>query len=77
MAHLDAVHRSTIVAGGEPSAWLEWALQWMYHEWAIEWKPMEDASGKDELKHCAQVKLQHKLTLFGKLTLLNLKVGLL
>ena len=74
MAHLDAVHRATIVAGGEPSAWLERLLSWTQHEWAIEWRPMEEVEGKEALKHCSQVRLHHKMTLFGKLNLLNLKV---
>ena len=75
MAHLDAVHRSTIAVGGEPSAWLEKLTQWAYHEWAIEWKPFEEIEGKEEMKHCSQVKLDHKMTLFGKLNILNLKVS--
>ena len=75
VAHLDAVHRATIVAGGEPAAWLERLLSWTYHEWAIEWRPMEEVEGKEAMRHCAQVKLRHKMTLFGKLNLLNLKVS--
>jgi hypothetical protein len=63
------------VAGGEPSAWMERLTQWAYHEWAIDWRPMEEVEGKEEFKHCSQVKLQHSMTLFGKLNILNLKVS--
>jgi cholesterol 7-dehydrogenase len=72
-AHLDAVHASAIIGGGEPSRWMEWLTQWTWHEWAIDWRPLEEAEG-DNLKHRAKVNLSHTMTMMGRFNLFSLKV---
>lgn len=68
VAHLPAVHSSTIFGGGEPSEFLEWLTQWTWHEWNIGWQP------DVEQKHVARVQLKHSMTMFGKLDVFSLDV---
>eukprot|EP00095_Tigriopus_kingsejongensis_P003629 maker-scaffold341_size202020-snap-gene-0.7 protein:Tk03629 transcript:maker-scaffold341_size202020-snap-gene-0.7-mRNA-1 annotation:"3-chlorobenzoate- -dioxygenase oxygenase subunit" len=70
VAHLNAVHKTTILAGGEPSPWIQRFTQWAWHEWGIQWSPeTEKGSG-----HRARVELRHDMKIFGNLTLFSLNV---
>ena len=71
-AHLDAVHSTSILCGGEPSSGWERLLDGVVgHHWGIEWRPITD---DPENRHRAQVKLQHDMKLAGQFNLFSLKV---
>ena len=70
-AHLDAVHSTSILCGGEPSSWSERLMSGIVgHAWGAEWRALTE---KDSY-HRAEVKLQHDMKLAGKWNLFSLQV---
>lgn len=70
VAHLNAVHKTTILAGGEPSQWVQKLTQWAWHEWGVQWAP-ETEEGQE---HRARVELKHEMKVFGGIPLFSLNV---
>ena len=71
-AHLDAVHSTSILCGGEPSSWAENLFSGLVgHHWDIEWKPLKEPEG-----HRAEVRLQHTMKLVSKWNLFSLQASL-
>ena len=75
VAHLNAIHQVSMIAGGEPSSVIEKLTGWSYHDWgSLEWAPRDPVGENPCMKHCARAKLLHKMNLFGKFDILKLKV---
>ncbi|XP_059093553.1 cholesterol 7-desaturase nvd-like isoform X1 [Tigriopus californicus] len=70
VAHLNAVHKTTILAGGEPSQWIQSLTQWAWHEWGVRWAP-ETEEGR---QHRAKVELKHEMKVLGGIPLFSLNV---
>ena len=60
VAHLNAIHKSSVAIGGEPSRWMEkWTQKMTWHEWGISWEALTE----ETQKHIAVVRLKHFLQL--------------
>jgi cholesterol 7-dehydrogenase len=71
VAHLSAIHRTSIAGGGEPSSALSALLDAItWHDWNVTWTP-DTAPGR---KHAAVVQLTHSMKVAGRLQLFSLKV---
>lgn len=70
--HLPAIHKSSILVGGEPSSMEEKLLDWIsWHDWGVSWSPDEE-EGK---KHRATVQLKQSFKIFGGFQLLTCDVS--
>lgn len=70
--HLPAIHRSSVIVGGEPTPLVEKLLDWFsWHDWGVSWSPDTD-EGK---KHRATVELKQDFKVFGDLKLFSCDVS--
>ena len=71
MAHLNAIHGPSLLAGGALSA--QGVLgggMWARHFWTASWAAVAEAGET----HRAQLELHHQLRLFGKFALISMNV---
>ena len=73
MHHLPAIHKSSVLVGGEPSSLMEKLMDWVsWHDWAVSWSP----DTEEGQKHRATVQLKQTFKVFGDVSLFSCDVSL-
>nr|AVD30015.1 Neverland [Lepeophtheirus salmonis salmonis] len=68
--HLDAIHRTGIIAGGNPGSFkILLSSLLAYHKWEVNWTSDDKTN-----PHIAKVSLNHKMIIFGRFQTMDLNV---
>ena len=59
IAHLAAIHETSIFGGGEPSEWSKRLSMWSWHEFTVQWKPKFQPDDELRDKNDKGVKMHH------------------